>query len=66
VKAPWLQCPACGADAFEATWTYPGKWLWFEDEETVCTCGAELRVDVTDDYEDDAIAFVTVKRREVG
>ena len=61
-EAPWLGCPECGGEVFQAQ--YRGRydrdgnfiehgagcrcrwcnWMWFDDEECKCECGARLRV----------------------
>jgi hypothetical protein len=42
----------------------PGKQKYWEGDEYMCPkCGAEYVIGVTDDYEDDAIAFLKPKQK---
>ena len=46
----WLDCPECGEDAIPSN----ADGLFHEDMPTVtCSCGARLRVVVSDDYFDE-------------
>ena len=59
---PYMKCPRCGVDAIPADeWSRRWrKWLWMADGvlHKCPGCPALLRVAVTDDYEDDAVATV--------
>lgn len=58
--APWLDCPACEKPALLAAWIVDddeGAWRYEEGECGPCPhCAVPLRVAVSDDYEDDAVA----------
>jgi len=53
-KRPLLDCPVCGVDTMPATDFYrkgegvhdncPDGWVWMNDDEHDCDCGAKLRV----------------------
>lgn len=45
----WLdQCPNCGEDIFEKDADIRGRFLWAEDDEEICKCGAKLQVSIDD------------------
>lgn len=71
-KKPCLQCPKCRSDVpGSLTFAVPDeggrgwpRWLAYDGDRHACpSCGAELVVDVTDDYSEDSVAsLVEVKR----
>ena len=58
-----LDCPRCGTPALPGTWVrQQQRYAWSEDDDEVACpgCGVQLRVSVTDDYADDAVASAEV------
>lgn len=59
----WIKCPACNAPAWEPT-RFRGRlgWWWDEDPsapDLLCPgCGIALQRCFTDDYSDDAVAYL--------